>query len=162
MISIRRAPGRRRSAPATRAPVQAAPPRRYRNQAAQRVLAVLSAFCGADRSLGVTELAQRLGMNKNMVHRALTTLAADGYVVRDPGGARYQLGHRVLVLRGDADEFVIRALCRPALEELHGLTGESVFLSIIVGGRRVNVDWIEARGRRGGARPRGRSGPVPR
>jgi DNA-binding IclR family transcriptional regulator len=159
-ISTRPAPGRRRSAPATRAPAQAAPPSRYRNQAAQRVLAVLSAFCGAERSLGVTELAQRLGMNKNMVHRALTTLAADGYVVRDPGGARYQLGYRVLVLRGDADEFDIRALCRPALEELHGLTGESVFLSIIVGRSRVNVDWIEARGRRVSASQRGRSVPL--
>ncbi len=124
------------------------------------MLAVLSCFCGAERSLGVTELAQRLGMNKNMVHRALTTLAADGYVVRDPGGARYQLGYRVLVLRGDADEFDIRALCRPALEELHGLTGESVFLSIIVGRSRVNVDWIEARGRRVSASQRGRSVPL--
>lgn len=159
-IFSRPAPGRRRSAPATRTPAHAAPQRRYRNQAAQRVLAVLSCFCGAERSLGVTELAQRLGMNKNMVHRALTTLAADGYVVRDPGGARYQLGYRVLVLRGDADEFDIRALCRPALEELHGLTGESVFLSIIVGRSRVNVDWIEARGRRVSASQRGRSVPL--
>jgi DNA-binding IclR family transcriptional regulator len=159
-ISPRPALGRRRFASAARAPAAAAPAGRYRNQAAQRVLAVLSCFCGGERSLGVTELAQRLGMNKNMVHRALTTLAADGYVVRDPGGARYQLGYRVLVLRGDADEFDIRALCRPALEELHGLTGESVFLSIIVGRSRVNVDWIEARGRRVSASQRGRSVPL--
>src|SRR4030088_340891 len=126
------------STKSVRAPPRPVPPaQRYRNQAAQRVLSVLSAFGGPERDLGVTELAQRLGMNKNMVHRALTTLAADGYVGRDPGRARYQLGSRVLVLRGDADEFDIRALCRPALEELHGLTGESVFLSIIVGRSRV-------------------------
>jgi DNA-binding IclR family transcriptional regulator len=134
--------------------------RRYRNQAAQRVLAVLSAFGGPEASLGVTELAQRLAMNKNMVHRALTTLAGDGYVTRDPGGARYQLGYRVLTLHGDDDAFDIRALCRPALEQLHGLTGESVFLSIIVGRSRVNVDWIEARGRRVSASQRGRSVPL--
>ena len=135
-------------------------PPRYRNQAAQRVLAVLSAFNGPEASLGVTELAQRLGTNKNMIHRALTTLAAAGYVTRDPGGARYQLGYRVLTLAGDDDEFDLRALCRPALEELHALTGESVFLSIIVGGARVNVDWIEARGRRVSAGQRGRSVPL--
>ena len=46
---------------------------RYRNQAAQRVLAVLSAFAGPEASLGVTELAQRLGTNKNMIFRALAT-----------------------------------------------------------------------------------------
>lgn len=134
--------------------------RRYRNQAAQRVLAVLSAFAGPERSLGVTELARRLGTNKNMVHRALATLAGDGYVTRDASGARYQLGYRVLMLAGDEDEFDIRALCRPALEELHTLTGESVFLSIIVGRARVNVDWIEARGRRVSASQRGRSVPL--
>ncbi len=133
---------------------------RYRNQAAQRVLAVLSAFGAPEKSLGVTELARRLGMNKNMVHRALTALAADGYVTRDASGARYQLGWRVLTLAGGGDEFDIRALARPALEELHALTGESVFLSIIVGRARVNVDWIEARGRRVSASQRGRSVPL--
>jgi DNA-binding IclR family transcriptional regulator len=135
-------------------------PPRYRNQAAQRVLAVLACFAGPERDLGVTELALRLGMNKNMVHRALTTLAARGFVTRAADRTRYQLGYRVLTLAGDDDAFDIRALARPALEELHVLTGESVFLSIIVGRARVNVDWIEARGRRVSASQRGRSVPL--
>ena len=136
-------------------------PPRYRNQAAQRVLAVLACFAGPERDLGVTELALRLGMNKNMVHRALTTLAAQGYVARAADRTRYQLGWRVLMLGSDDDgAFDIRALCRPALEDLHALTGESVFLSIIVGRARVNVDWIEARGRRVSASQRGRSVPL--
>jgi DNA-binding IclR family transcriptional regulator len=133
----------------------------YRNQAAQRVLAVLSAFVGRDAVYGASELSRRLGMNKNMVHRALTTLAAAGYLVRDVSGRRYQLGYRVLELAGEeTDEFDIRTLCRPVLEELHRLTGESVFLSIIVGKGRVNVDWIEGRGRRVSHSLRGRSVPL--
>ena len=150
IVSTKRLPAAR-TAPA---------PTRYRNQAAQRVLAVLSCFAGPERDLGVTELALRLGMNKNMVHRALTTLAAQGFVTRAADRSRYQLGWRVLTLAGDDDAFDIRALCRPALEELHALTGESVFLSIIVGRARVNVDWIEARGRRVSASQRGRSVPL--
>ncbi len=138
----------------------ASEPPRYRNQAAQRVLAVLSCFAGPEPDLGVTELALRLGMNKNMVHRALTTLAARGFVTRAADRSRYQLGWRVLALAGDDDAFDIRSLARPALEELHALTGESVFLSIIVGRARVNVDWIEARGRRVSASQRGRSVPL--
>jgi DNA-binding IclR family transcriptional regulator len=124
------------------------------------VLRVLSAFAATEHSLGVTEIARRLDMNKNMVHRALATLAAEGFVTRDPSGKRYQLGYRVLALASDDGEFDIRTLCRPALEELHALTGESVFLSIIVGMSRVNVDWIEARGRRVSAAQRGRSVPL--
>jgi DNA-binding IclR family transcriptional regulator len=134
---------------------------RYRNQATQRVLAVLAAFVGSDGSLGVTELSRALGMNKNMVHRALSMLTSEGYLARDASGQRYQLGYRALDLAGtDVDEFDIRALCRPVLEELHRLTGESAFLSIIVGQSRVNVDWIEARGRRVSHSQRGRSVPL--
>jgi DNA-binding IclR family transcriptional regulator len=58
------------------------------------------------------------------------------------------------------DEFDIRTLCRPAMEDLHRLSGESVFLSIIVGRSRVNVDWIEGRGRRVSHSLRGRSVPL--
>ena len=134
---------------------------RYRNQATQRVLAVLAAFIGRDAIYGVTELSRLIGMNKNMVHRALTTLTSEGYLSRDASGRRYQLGYRVLELSGEeTDEFDIRTLCRPALEELHKLTSESVFLSIIVGRSRVNVDWIEGRGRRVAHSLRGRSVPL--
>jgi DNA-binding IclR family transcriptional regulator len=134
---------------------------RYRNQATQRVLAVLAAFIGRDAVYGVTELSRLIGMNKNMVHRALTTLTSEGYLARDASGRRYQLGYRVLELSGEeTDEFDIRTLCRPVLEELHELTSESVFLSIIVGRSRVNVDWIEGRGRRVSHSLRGRSVPL--
>jgi DNA-binding IclR family transcriptional regulator len=134
---------------------------RYRNQATQRVLAVLTAFIGRNAALGVTELSRALGMNKNMVHRALTTLTQDGYLARDASGLRYQLGYRMLDLAGEeSDEFDLRALCRPTLTELHRLTGESVFLSIIVGQARVNVDWIEASGRRVSHGLRARSVPL--
>jgi DNA-binding IclR family transcriptional regulator len=132
----------------------------YRNQATQRVLSVLSAFIGHGVR-GVTEIARALAMNKNMAHRALTVLTREGYLSRDASGERYQLGHRVLALNScEADEFDIATLCRPYLHALHAVTGESVFLSIIVGGSRVNIDWIEARGRRVNNGQRGRSVPL--
>jgi len=116
---------------------------RYRNQAARRVLSVLSAFSQASEPRGVSELARTLHMSKNMVHRALTTLMKEGFVVRDASGQRYQLGPRVLELSmAEEGEFDLVAVCRPSLEKLHALTGESVFLSIIVGMSRVTVDEI--------------------
>jgi DNA-binding IclR family transcriptional regulator len=121
----------------------------YRNQATGRVLTVLLAFVGRHQPRGVSELARELGMNKNMVHRALTTLASDGYIARDKSGERYQLGFRLLALGATAaGESDIVALARPALEQLHALTGESVYLSIIVGRNRVTVDDIQAQGPR--------------
>ena len=133
---------------------------RYRNQAAQRVLAVLASFIGQDGPRGVTEISRELALSKNLVHRALSTLAAEKYLVRDRTGERYQLGPKLLALNQSiARDFDIVALARPALEALHAATGESVYLSIIVGRNRVTVDDIVAQGARVLRSPRGH--PVP-
>lgn len=117
------------------------------NKATVRVLNVLSRFIGRPTSWGVTELSVELGLSKNMVYRALSTLLEQGYVVRDATGARYEIGYRVLELgSGSVEEPDVRALCGPAMRLLHQLTGESVFLSIIVGRNHVTIDSVEAHG----------------
>ena len=133
---------------------------RYGNQASQRVLSLLAQFGQGSDSRGVTELSRLTGMNKNMVHRALTTLVDGGYLVRDETGERYQLGFRLLDLHVREAPVDIRVLARGALEQLHAFTGESVFLSIIVGSNRVNVDWIEGTGRRVSVGQRGQAVPL--
>jgi len=133
---------------------------RYRNQATQRVLSVLLCLSDKPAPRGVTEISRLLGMNKNMAHRALATLIASGYVTRDASGELYQLSPHVLSLsRGSAAETDIVALAHPVLQGLHGLTRESVYLSIIVGRNRVTVDDIQAEGARVLRSPRGH--PVP-
>ena len=133
---------------------------RYPNQATQRVLQLLAVFCASDQPRGVSELSRETGTNKNMVHRILSTLVEAGYVVRDPSGERYQLGYRILNLHTEDHIFDLREIGRPVLEKLHSMTKESVFLSIIVGANRVNVDWIEGKGRRVSFGERGRSVPL--
>ena len=128
---------------------QAAAPVRYRNQATQRVLSVLTAFAAHLDSRGVSEIARELGMNKNMAYRALAALTNEGYLTRDSSGERYQLGPRLFAYAaGAANESDIVALSRPVLEQLHQLTGESVYLSIVVGRNRVTIDDIQGHGAR--------------
>lgn len=122
----------------------------YRNQAAQRVLAVLAAFVGQMEPITPGELGGRLGMSKNMIHRALVALEEEGLVVRSAIGKGYQLGPKILsfVSGDESDSDDVSVICRPFLEELAGMTNESVFLGIIVGTNRVLIDKIEASGRR--------------
>jgi DNA-binding IclR family transcriptional regulator len=130
------------------------------NQSAVRLLTVLAAFAENPAQRSVTDLSRALGFGKTLTHRALTSLVKVDYLVRDRGGSRYELGWRSIALDGwEDDSFDLRALCRPYLEKLHGLSNESVFLSIIVGLSRVNIDDISARGRRVSYFARGR--PVP-
>lgn len=139
----------------------AASPSSASNVSTVRLLAILSRFIGATRALGVTEISQDLGMTKNMVHRALTTLVRNRYLVRDASGARYELGFGVLqFLDPSAPEPDIRAICQPYMRSLHQLSGESVFLSIVVGRNRVNIDSIEAPGRIVTHAVRGRAVPL--
>ena len=108
---------------------------------------VLHAFAFAgDKSLGVSELSNSLGMTKNMVFRALTTLAQEGLVVRDLGG-RYVIGYGIFGLCPPGLEIPdIRILCAPYMQRIHELVGETVMLSIAVESNSVVIDGIEGRG----------------
>ena len=117
------------------------------NLAAARTLNVLSAFAEIDGPAGVTELAVKLGMTKNMIFRALSTLQREGYLVRDDTGRRYELGMRLLELRSHAEEDPdIKALCWPYMEQMAELTGATIFLSVRSRWRQVLIDGIPGRG----------------
>jgi DNA-binding IclR family transcriptional regulator len=70
--------------------------------------------------------------------------------------SRYDLGYAVLDLQpANAEEIDIRTLCAPFLQRLHEISGESAFLSIIVGANHVTIDSIEAHGVKVSPNPRG-------
>jgi len=117
------------------------------NKATARVLMVLSELAGGDASYGVTELSRQLGMTKNMVYRALSTLSRHGYVVRDPSGARYQLGPGVLRLAGAGlPDLNLPDFCAPALRRMRELTGETATLAVPWGRSAVTVGGVRGRG----------------
>jgi IclR family acetate operon transcriptional repressor len=119
---------------------------REHNKATVRVLDVLSRFASDVPSYGVTELAQALGMTKNMTYRALTTLVEQGYLMREPDGTRYQLGWRILELQSPyLPEPDFRALGLPYVRRIHDLTGESTTMLVRGGDHVVMIDGIETR-----------------
>lgn len=116
------------------------------NKGSLRVLQAMTLF-SREPVWGVTQVSKELGCSKNTAFHALDTLLKQGYVVRDASGSKYQIGHSVLKLsRSAADSVDVRSLCRPYLERIHALTGESAFLSILVGRHNVCIDTIRARG----------------
>lgn len=119
---------------------------RGQNKATARTLQVLSCFAADAPGYGVTELSQLLGMTKNMIYRALTTLVDQGYLVRDVTGLRYQLGYRVLELQSrTALEPDFRSLCAPYIQKIHALTGETVSLMVRGLDYAVFIDGIETK-----------------
>ncbi len=115
------------------------------NKGTLRVLNALTLFT-RQPVWGVTELSRELECSKNSAFQALDTLIREGYLVRDQSGKKYQLSHLVLTLSKGNEPADVRTLCMPYMHQLHKLTGESLFLSILVGRHHVCIESIQAQG----------------
>lgn len=96
----------------------------------------------------VSELVMRLGVEKSIVSRILSTLEHDGYVVRDEITDSFRIGLRfaAIALR-HVDEIGISDLCLPLLRALAQKTGELAQLSIIQNDQMIYVAKAEGQQR---------------
>ena len=110
----------------------------------ERALDALSLFAETDApSLGVTEIAQALGLSKAVVHRILASFRAKGFVELDETTRRYSLGPKILFLGLTyLDRVDILSVARVAMTQLSALTDETATLSLRSGDQRVYVDQV--------------------
>lgn len=106
------------------------------------VLLHFAATPGPD--LGVTEIAEALGMSKAAVHRVLASLRTRDLVSLDARTRRYSLGVGAMRLGlSYLDRLDVRHLARPALQQLCARTRETATLSVPLGDRsRIYVDQV--------------------
>ncbi|GAA2307842.1 IclR family transcriptional regulator [Streptomyces caniferus] len=100
-------------------------------QAVHRAMHVLRELATATPRLGVTELADRIGVAKPTVHALLRTLEAEGMVVQDRETGKYQLGPGLVVLGNaylDSHELRTRAVTWADL--LATQTGAAVWVGV--------------------------------
>ncbi len=96
-----------------------------------RAIALLEAFVGGERELGLTELARKTGIDKASAYRALVTLASHGYVVQDPQSSKYSLGLRCWDLgRSALAGRSLQVVAPPILTHLVSETGESAHVAV--------------------------------
>jgi IclR family transcriptional regulator, acetate operon repressor len=94
-------------------------------------------------TLGVTEIADRLGLSKPTVHRILASLRLRGLVELDEETRRYALGLSTMRLGlAYLDRIDVRRLAAPELVQLSRATSETATLSIRTGNYRVYVDQV--------------------
>lgn len=112
--------------------------------AVERAADVLNAFTELDgATAGVTELAQRLGFSKAVVHRILASLRAKGFVELDETTHRYALGPAALALGLTyLQQIDVRDAARSVLRDLSEQTNETATLSIRRGDVRMYVDQV--------------------
>ena len=89
------------------------PTRRSTIQSVDRAARILKILASGPRRLGVSEIADRLGLTRPTVHGLLQTLQAHGFVEQDRDSDKYQLGAGLLQLGNsylDLNELRARAL----------------------------------------------------
>ena len=119
---------------------------RYRIQAIERAVSILNVFSVDEPELGVTEIAERVGLHKSTVHRFMVNLDAAGLVERNPRSGRYRLGLHIFELGGLVMQRM--NLWDEALPFLEGLvrdTGETGHLAVLEGGEAIYIERVEAR-----------------
>ncbi|MEX2323728.1 MAG: IclR family transcriptional regulator [Acidimicrobiia bacterium] len=112
--------------------------------AVERTADILAAFVRSDSpTLGVTEIAQELGLSKAVVHRTLNSLKEKGFIEIELASRRYALGPAALnVGLAFLRHVDVRSLARPVMKELSESTRETATLSIRSGWDRIYIDQI--------------------
>jgi DNA-binding IclR family transcriptional regulator len=117
------------------------------SQSLERGLDILEMIEGESGDIGVREIARRLKLSPTIVQRLISSLAARGYLEKNPENARYRLGYRSLALgaNGEHGSDYLAA----ARQELEGLAQDwrlNGFVSVLRGTRAVYLLAVQADG----------------
>jgi DNA-binding IclR family transcriptional regulator len=98
------------------------------------LLQVLSSAEALSRGgLGVIRIAALAGREKTQVSRALSTMAEEGLVERDPESLSYRLGWRLYTMAANTSQAYLVAKATPVMRRLVGVIGETAHLCILRG-----------------------------
>lgn len=104
---------------------------------------VLETFTRKESSIGVNEIARRVGLHNSTVSRILATLEESALVERHPTSGRFRLGVGVIALASPMlANLDVRRVARPFLEELTRDTEETSALVVWSEGESIGVEQV--------------------
>ena len=106
----------------------------------ERALNVLSCFSSDTPELTMTQIAERVGIDKSTTHRLLATLEAKHFVQRDPVTGIYRPGNRLLQFAFLAlEKNGLREIALPFMQQLTETYRETTTLSVLDGEDMVYI-----------------------
>lgn len=119
-------------------------PTTQRSSALEKALAVLEAVSDQPQAVGLPDLAVRLELPRQTVHRLLVQLERAGLVVRDPSRERFSVGPRLSRLAfGTLRSLNQAAPIRSILQDLVDEIGETCNIGVLDGLEYVYLQRIE-------------------
>jgi DNA-binding IclR family transcriptional regulator len=113
-------------------------------QSVDRALTIIKIVSSRKEGIGVTELANKLGLNKSSIFRLLETLAAHGFIEQNKETKKYKLGYQFLELSTRLLESIdIRQEAVPYLRQLEEISNEVIHLVIYSQKEAVYIEKLE-------------------
>ena len=117
----------------------------YIIQTVSRALDLLEQFQEGAAELGITDLSNRLNLQKNNVFRLVATLKAKNYIEMNSLTGKYRLGIKTRALGQIATRQIDFAThARPFLNELKQKCHEACYFSVIKDGYTYYLDGVES------------------
>lgn len=110
-----------------------------------RALSVLRELAVHPEGMSLSNLAHALDVPQGSMHRLLGVLEDEEFVSRSPSNRRFFLGPAARQLNDEnARHHALLVPAHPALADAAGQSGETVFLTELIGGRAVCVSLVES------------------
>jgi len=117
----------------------------YRSQVLNRTFQILDILATDESGLGVTGLAERMGLHKSTTHRLVMVLEASRFVEKNGESGKYRLGSRILELGLSAlARLDVYQVARPHLRDLVAESGETAHLGVMRDGQITSVVHVES------------------
>lgn len=114
-------------------------------QSVDRALQIIDFFTGPQAELGITEIAERMGLGKSTVYGLVNTLLKAGYLEQNPENKRYRLGLRLFELGSIVQSRMdVREIARPYLEALSQKFHMTVHMGIYRDWEMVYIDKVDS------------------
>lgn len=96
------------------------------------------------QELTLTEISKMIDLAKSTTTRMLSTLEANGLIVKNESTMKYKLGHKLYYMGSvAAKSFDIKEVAKPVMSKLREETSETVNLYTIVNDKRICIEQFE-------------------
>ncbi len=110
----------------------------------KNALRILQSFSMDEPEKRISDIAKSLQLNKSTVSRTMSTMASEGFVIKDPETQKYRLGLSILSLSGIINTNMdIYQESMPVLNKLVETCGETAHISVLENHEVIYLQKVE-------------------
>lgn len=112
-------------------------------QSIDRALDIIEVLSDESEGLGVTEIANRIGLHKSTAHRIITTMTNRGYLNKNESG-NYQIGLKLIeAVSCYINSLELQTEARPYIAKITGELGLTSHLGVLDGDQVVYIEKMD-------------------